>query len=916
MANVVYRKGQPFPGAGGFDPSTMPTLNDISNIIGTNSSGTAGKMAAKDVLNNSLISYMDDQGIEQYDDTQYVLTYYSGFQYEDDPDYDIPPEMEYFKITELICRGIDDSEEPATKPSTWEKGWVPMVKYTSRGNELYKVPYDEFGGGGIDPESLNPNDDAITLLDIHLKSGTTDTFEIGYLNSPEASTPISYPLCGLGYGYEDVESAISGDAPKVGWLNMMNQLDYAAGLYGLYLDTSDPTNPDVQFGMLPFDSVVISTIEEFENAVEEADFSGSNPDKIDTLLFKDQYGDWKKTDRSSFITHIINTKPFGPDNAKWNGMLMAPWFDKDTETFCDIAPVTPYEVPEKYQDEIFNYKLGYHDDPDNPGEKSLVYTKDDGSSKSVNMFINDSIHLKTPYDFENLFPTSNPSANLIQIDYYNNYEMSIWPAAGGDYLYWEIPSTGLAGKYLEFGMSEWWTQAPNASTTTIWYVTQNDSSGGSLTTNIVYGLKLPSQVDGVSRNCGTFRVNDSGNPIRIGIKFTNAGWYNSIYSGLYLVDLSEAAQAPVPQERTNLFPTNAYDVTWTWEDAGIIEGPIPESGYYSDLPMFGGQSPQNWSGYRKDIKDSTLINSLKGHTLEMGVLHYYHIVNQNTGEEVTNYNPYRMILGANSDTPNVIRPNTKTKSKVFNKELPCIRYTVPNDATQISVGWMVDAQQDSQTPVTIIAAGLYLYDLDAGGLIRGRDFTGSLMKFGYADGDRLDTIIDKNMLVVANQKEVPDHLMTYPELMAIDDNGNKIYPYYSEIVRHVNILHDITFDEENPIKQQAIDLSSVGNPGDIYVENITAKVYLDAAECMTKGIPKVILSCTMLDIDFESVKETLDPDAYETAITTAYASVGLMYVEDDSWDFFNNPVPVEFDIAYRVRVPSTVVDPLASSAVG
>lgn len=773
------------------------------------------------------------------------------------------------------------------------------------------VPKSAIGsGGGFDPGSLSPNDDAVTLLNLHVKSGTTDEPEIGFMTPPMSGsiTPIQYPAFGLGYGYEDIESAMTGGAPKVGWLDLMNAIPEAAGLYGLYLDTSDPTDPDVQFGMLAFDYVVENTIAAFEDLVEEADFvTGSNPDKIDTVLFKDQRGDWKKTDRASFVTHAINRTPFGPDNAKWNGMFIAPWFDRDTEGVCDIAPVTPYEVPENRQDEIFNYKLGYYDVPNSSGEKSLVFTKDDGSSKSVNMFINDSIHLKTPYDFENLVPISNPSANMIQIDYYTNHELSIWPAAGGDYLYWEIPSTGLAGKDLEFGMSNWFTQAPNASTTTIWYVTQNDSSGGSSTTNIVYGLKLPSQVDGVNRNCGTFRVNDSGNPIRIGIKFANAGWYNSIYTGLYLVDLSVAKQPPVPQDRVNLFPTSNYNVTWTWESANIIEGPIPDIGYNSTMPFFGGYNPSNWSGYRKDITDTTLIDSLKGHTLEMGVLYYYHIISSETGEEVTNYNPYRMILGANSDTPNVIRPNTKTKSKVFNKEIPCIRYTVPNDATQISIGWMVDAQQASQMPVSIAAGGLYLYDLDADGLIRGRDTTGSLMKFGFSDGDRLDTIIDSNMFVTANKKSISEgSVATYPELMTIDNDGNKTYPYYSDIIRHRSVTMSMPLyptSSSGIIGQDVVTLDEIAGTSNGELINASAKCLFDYAYIEEKGtIPKVSLSCTLYKLT-----DTID---------TYALMFSWNHDETDGWDFATEGIMLEVDFTYKLKEPKSVTDPYAAEAEG
>lgn len=917
MANVVYRKGQPFPGSGGggsvspddFEESSyvstiygsVPTSSgeqlSKTNVYATTLSGGANKFIAYGGRHGTDMGILDTSNdLDDYEDgIQYVL----GYGYDDNGTIQFgTSDFAYSVKNNIVSSPTSSTISDADKV-------VSVIN-----NELKLIPKSVIGGGGgLDPESLEPNDDAITLLDVHIKSGTTDELEIGYMESPMAGvTAIQYPMFGLGYGYEDVETVMAGGAPKVGWFDMMNQIESAMGLYGLYLDVSDPENPEVDFGMLPFDYVVENTIAAFEDVVEEADFvTGSNPDKIDTLLFKDQRGDWKKTDRASFVTNVINKKPFGPDNAMWNGMFIAPWFDRDTENLCDVAPVIPQEVPEKRQDEIFNYKLGYYDDPDNPGEKSLVYTKDDGSSKSVNMFINDSIHLKTPYDFENMIPTSNPLSNMIQVDYYTNHELSIWPAAGGDYLYWEIPSTGLAGKDIEFGMNEWFTQAPNASTTTIWYIKQDNIGGGSSTTNIVYGLKIPSQVDGVSRNCGTFRVNDSGNPIRVGIKFTNAGWYNSIYKGLYLVDLSVAKQPPIPQDRVNLFPTSGYNVTWTWESANIIEGPIPEMGYNTPMPFFGGYNPSNWSGYRKDITDTTLIDSLKGHTLEMGVLYFYHIISSATGEEVTNYNPYRMILGANSDTPNIIRPNTKTKSKVFNKEIPCIRYTVPNDATQISIGWMVDAQQADQMPVSIAAGGLYLYDLDADGLIRGRDTTGSLMKFGFADGDRLDTIIDSNMLVTANKKSISEgSVATYPEIMTIDNDGNKAYPYYSDIVRHRRITATRTLHPTSSsgiIYQDTVILSDVIGTSDGELIDVSVKGIFPYSDITEKGgLPKVSLSCTLYTM----------PDTVDTYITT----ISWDHDETDGWDFTTDDLLLDFDFTYKLKEPKSVTDPYVAFAEG
>lgn len=855
-----------FGGGGGFDPSTMPTLDDLDAIIGVDSSATAGKMDPGDVFDIGMLKrfeYFD------HDDTYVVPMYFCG-----DDDLEDDPFVTAWDTLSVVQNGIDAGEIVDEKP-TGDGYYIPVTTPGNHGGRFLKrVPIDMFTSGGeIDPESYGV---------------------------------LEYPLMSLSYGYESIEAALSGDDPKVGWTDMMNELDYATGLYGLYVDASDPTDPVVEFGMLPFDYVIENTIATFEDWVEEADFvTGS--DKIDTLLFKDQRGDWKKTDRASFVANVIDKSPFGPDNTMWNGIFIAPWFDRDTEKICDIGAIVPYEVPEKQQDEIFNYKLGYYDDPDNSGAKSLVFTKDDGSSKSVNMFINDSIHLKTPYDFENMIPTSNPLSNMIQVDYYTNHELSIWPAAGGDYLYWEIPSTGLAGKDIEFGMSEWFTQAPNASTTTIWYIKQDNASGGSSTTNIVYGLKIPSQVDGVSRNCGTFRVNDSGNPIRVGIKFISAGWYNSIYKGLYLVDLSVAKQPPIPQDRVNLFPTSNYNVTWTWESANIMEGPIPEMGYNTPMPFFGGYNPSNWSGYRKDITDTTLIDSLKGHTLEMGVLYYYHIISSETGEEVTNYNPYRMILGANSDTPNVIRPNTKTKSKVFNKEIPCIRYTVPNDATQISIGWMVDAQQADQMPVSIAAGGLYLYDLDADGLIRGRDTTGSLMKFGFADGDRLDTIIDSNMLVMANKKSISEgSIATYPEIMTIDNDGNKTYPYYSDIVRHCRItattpLHPTS--SSGIIYQNTVVLSDVIGTSDGELIDISVKGIFPYSDITEKGgLPKVSLSCTLYTM----------PDTVDTYVTT----ISWDHDETDGWDFTTDDLLLDFDFTYKLKEPKSVTDPYAALAEG
>lgn len=172
-------------GGGGFDPSTMPTLENISNVIGVNSSGTAGKMAAKDALNESIVAYMDDQGVEQYDDTQYILSYYSGWHSEDDPEYDVPPELEYVNISDILLEGIRNAEESESKPSTWEQGWVPIVRSTYRGDQLYKVSYEDFiGGGGFNPESID--------------MGTI-------------------PMLTLSYGYTDIEEASSGVEPHLIW---------------------------------------------------------------------------------------------------------------------------------------------------------------------------------------------------------------------------------------------------------------------------------------------------------------------------------------------------------------------------------------------------------------------------------------------------------------------------------------------------------------------------------------------------------------------------------------------------------------------------------------------------------------------------------------------------------------------------
>ena len=84
---------------------------------------------------------------------------------------------------------------------------------------------------------------------------------------------------------------------------------------------------------------------------------------------------------------------------------------------------------------------------------------------------------------------------------------------------------------------------------------------------------------------------------------------------------------------------------------------------------------------------------------------------------------YAFGIGVNTDDPNTVRlyTDTKNKSKAWNGEqLCCLKYTIPNDATSLCIGFQ---SYGFSTNVTVSIAEVYMYDLGEEVAIRGESPT-------------------------------------------------------------------------------------------------------------------------------------------------------------------------------------------------
>ena len=173
-------------------------------------------------------------------------------------------------------------------------------------------------------------------------------------------------------------------------------------------------------------------------------------------------------------------------------------------------------------------------------------------------------------------------------------------------------------------------------------------------------------------------------------------------TGLYLCDTAEIEETAGKKSYTNALPATGYTAAACGE-VTIASSTDSQGRRVFELSNTG---MGNWGVYRADIAGAALEPFL-GHTLELGVAGYE--ITGPDGLPRAGQN-LKLILGADWSSGNALYPAEGAQT---------LRYTVPEDATQFSVGWQGSGDIEG---FRFHAWGVYLYDLDEAGVsIRGRD---------------------------------------------------------------------------------------------------------------------------------------------------------------------------------------------------
>lgn len=140
-------------------------------------------------------------------------------------------------------------------------------------------------------------------------------------------------------------------------------------------------------------------------------------------------------------------------------------------------------------------------------------------------------------------------------------------------------------------------------------------------------------------------------------------------------------------------------------------------------------SHTNAWGWTKYKYTGDEVIALRGHTIELGcTLMAFSNGETGKGNSSNGWVNYAFGIGANTDNPNTVRlyADTQNKSEIWDGEkICCLKYTIPNDATSLVVGFQ---SYGFATTVTVSLKDVYMYDLGEEVSIRGKDSTNASLR--------------------------------------------------------------------------------------------------------------------------------------------------------------------------------------------
>lgn len=190
---------------------------------------------------------------------------------------------------------------------------------------------------------------------------------------------------------------------------------------------------------------------------------------------------------------------------------------------------------------------------------------------------------------------------------------------------------------------------------------------------------------------------------------------------VYLIDLGEHSDEISKKWYTNIFPT-------TFNNSSAMASRITTTTKLGWKVYDFTVSYTNSWGWTKYKYNSDELIALRGHTIELGCTSMIFSNGQTgIGSSSNGWVNFAFGIGANTDNPNTVRlySDTTNKSDVWEEKLCCLKYTIPDDATSLVIGFQ---SYGFPTDVTLAVKDVYMYDLGEEVSIRGKASTNASLR--------------------------------------------------------------------------------------------------------------------------------------------------------------------------------------------
>lgn len=211
--------------------------------------------------------------------------------------------------------------------------------------------------------------------------------------------------------------------------------------------------------------------------------------------------------------------------------------------------------------------------------------------------------------------------------------------------------------------------------------------------------------------------------IRVWFHAPDGQYFNGTVTlkNVYLIDLGEHSDEISKKWYTNIFPESFNNSSAMAAKMTAVE----KQGW--KMYDFVVSHTNAWGWIKYKYTGDELI-ALRGHTVEFGCTSMTFSNGQTgMGSSANGWVNYAFGIGVNTDNPNTVRlyADTVNKSEAWGEKLCCLKYTIPDDATSLVIGFQ---SYGFPTDVTLTVKDVYMYDLGEEVSIRGKSSTNASLR--------------------------------------------------------------------------------------------------------------------------------------------------------------------------------------------